>query len=125
MGTVFLQEVDASIVVADVREFSPLAQQLGPVELGLALGRFYEHITAAVEAHHGRVVKFMGGGVLAAFFGSDRPLHALQAVAAALAGRRGFLDENARRRLPLLDYGLGVASGQILAGELGTEQLRF
>src|SRR5207244_3988123 len=44
MGTMFLQVVDATVVLADLRDFSPLATQLGPVELGLALSRFYEHV---------------------------------------------------------------------------------
>jgi adenylate cyclase len=125
MGTLFLQEVDASVFVADVRDFSPLSQQLGPVELGLALGRFYEHVGAIIEGHHGRIVKFIGDGVLGVFIGGDHRLHALEAVAEANASRQTFLDENVTRRLPVLDYCIGVASGAVLAGELGTDKLRF
>ena len=40
MGTMFLQEVDATIVLADVRDFSPLTQQLNPIDLNLTLSRF-------------------------------------------------------------------------------------
>ena len=39
--------------------------------------------------------------------------------------RQQFLDENATRKLPVLDYAIGVASGAVLAGELGTDKLRF
>ena len=60
MGTMFLQEVDATVVLADVRDFAPLAAQLGPVELGIALSRFYDHFGEIVERHHGRIVKFIG-----------------------------------------------------------------
>jgi adenylate cyclase len=125
MGTLFLQEVDASVLVADVRDFSPLSQQLGPVDLGLALGRFYEHVSSFIEGHHGRIVKFMGDGVLGVFIGGDHRLHVLEAVAEAIATRQTFLDENVGRRLPVLDYCIGVASGAVLAGELGTDKLRF
>jgi adenylate cyclase len=125
MGTLFLQEVEATVLVADVREFSPLSQQLGPVDLALALSRFYEHIAGVVEGHHGRVVKFIGDGVLTVFIGGDHRLHALEAVAEAVASRQAFLDENVGRRLPVLDYCVGVASGPVLAGELGTDKLRF
>jgi adenylate cyclase len=125
METMFLQEVDATIVLADVRDFSPLAQQLGPVDLGLALQRFYEHIGGIIEGHRGRIVKFIGDGVLSVFVGGDHRLAALQAVAELLQAKQQFLDENATRRLPVLDYAIGVASGSVLAGELGTEKLRF
>lgn len=125
MGKLFLQEVDATVMVADVRDFSPLAQQLGPVDLGLALSRFYEHVASVLEAHHGRLVKFLGDGVLAAFIGGDHRLAALLAIADLLSARPVFLEGNAERKLPLLDYSLGAASGTVLAGELGTEKLHF
>ncbi len=125
MGTLFLQEVDATVVLADVRDFSPLAQQLGPVDLGLALSRFYEHIGGILEGHHGRIVKFIGDGVLGVFIGGDHRLHALEAASEMVATRQQFLDENVTRRLPVLDYCVGVASGSVLAGELGTDKLRF
>lgn len=125
MGTLFLQEVDATIVLADVRDFSPLAQQLGPVDLGLALSRFYEHVGGIVEGHHGRIVKFIGDGVLAAFIGGDHRLSALEAIGEMVGTRQKFLDENVTRKLPVLDYCIGAASGAVLAGELGTDKLRF
>jgi adenylate cyclase len=123
--TLFLQEVDATVLVADVRDFSPLSQQLGPVDLGLALGRFYEHVGGIIEGHHGRIVKFIGDGVLGVFIGGDHRLHALEAVSEGVKTRQAFLDENVGRKLPVLDYVQGAASGQVLAGELGTEKLGF
>ncbi len=125
MRTLFLQEVDATVVLADVRDFSPLARQLGPVDLGLALSRFYEHIGGIVEGHHGRIVKFIGDGVLGAFIGGDHRLNALEAIAEMVKSRQKFLDENVAQKLPVLDYAVGAASGPVLAGELGTEKLRF
>jgi adenylate cyclase len=127
MGTTFLQVVDATIVVADLRDFLPLAAQLGPVELGLALSRFYEHVGAAVEKHRGRIVKFIGDGVLAVFVGApaENRVRALRAVAELVQSRQLFLDENVAMKLPVLDYSIGASSGTVLAGELGTEKLRF
>jgi adenylate cyclase len=125
MRTLFLQEVDATVVLADVRDFSPLARQLGPVDLGLALSRFYEHVGGIIEGHHGRIVKFIGDGVLGVFIGGDHRLSALEAVAEMVTTRQQFLDENAKRHLPVLEYAVAAASGPVLAGELGTEKLRF
>src|SRR5579871_3124362 len=128
MGTMFLQEVEATVVLADVRDFSPLAAQLGPVDLGLALSRFYEHLGGVIEKHHGRIVKFIGDGVLGVFIrggARDHRARALEAVADAVATKQQFLDDNVKLKLPVLDYAVGAASGPILAGEMGTEKLRF
>ena len=35
------------------------------------------------------------------------------------------MDESGPRKLPVLDYCIGLASGPVLAGELGSDQLRF
>jgi adenylate cyclase len=123
----FLQLIDATVWVSDLRDFSPLAAQLGPVDLGLALSRFYEHVGGILERHRGRIVKFIGDGVLAVFVGPQREHHAraLAAVAEAVQARQAFLDENVPLKLPVLDYAVGLASGTLLAGELGTEKLRF
>ncbi len=127
MGTMFLQLVDASVFLADVRDFSPLESQLAPVELGLALSRFYEHIGAILENHRGRIVKFLGDAVLGVFVGAkgEHRKRLLAAVAEASDARARFLSENVPLRLPLLDYVAVGASGTLLAGEIGTEKLRF
>ncbi len=120
-----LQEVDATVLVADVRDFAPIVEELGPVELSLALGRFYEHVGEIIESHRGRIVKFVGDAVLGVFIGGDHRLHALEAVAEAVAQRQAFVDQSGARKMPVLDYCIGVASGTLLAGELGTDKLRF
>ena len=125
MATMFLQEVEASVVLGDVRDFETLARQLGPVDLGLALSAFYEHIGNIIENNHGRIVKFIGDGVLGVFIGSGHRLHALEAIRDAVQSKQQFLDENTKLKLPMLDYAMGTTSGNLLAGEIGTEKLRF
>ena len=128
MATLFLQEVQATVVVHDLRDFSTLAVQLGAVDLGVVLSRFYEHATGAVEPHGGRVVKFIGDAMLTAFIGAgdvDHRGHALDALRTTLRHREAWLKENQNRGLPVLDYSMAVASGEILAGEVGTPKLRF
>jgi adenylate cyclase len=121
----FLQEIEATVVVVDLKGFGVLAAQLGPVELGLELGRFYEHAAAHVRGEGGRVVKFVGDAVLAVFLGqSDHAGAALRAIQSAVAAREPWLNDSASRGRPLLDYTVGATTGLVLAGDVGIPQMR-
>jgi class 3 adenylate cyclase len=56
---------------------------------------------------------------------AENRARALAAIAETVRTRQAFLDENVALRLPLLDFAVAAASGTVLAGELGTEKLRF
>ncbi len=125
MDTMFLQEVEATVVTHDVKGFDALVVQLGPVDIGMELGRFYEHVAAHVTAEGGRVVKFVGDAVLSVFLAKqDHRGAALRAVHRSLATRDAWLKENADGGRPLLDYTTGAASGAVLAGDVGIPRLR-
>jgi adenylate cyclase len=125
MDTMFLQEVEATVVTHDVKGFGVLAAQLGPVEMGVELGRFYEHVADHVTAEGGRVVKFVGDAVLSVFVGrKDHRGAALRAVQRSLQAREAWLAEGADAGRPLLDYTVGAAAGPVLAGDVGIPKLR-
>jgi adenylate cyclase len=74
------------------------------------------------------VVKFMGDAVLAAFFGGGSLDHRAAGAAAVLdlaRAKSAWLQENADRSLPVMEYTVGVATGSVLAGDVGTSRLRF
>ncbi len=128
MGSTFLQEIDATLLLWDVKGFSSLATQLGPLELGTVLERFYEHCEDSVTKHGGRVVKFVGDAVLAVILGSgdvDHAGNALLAIADAFSNRTAWLASNQQKGLPVLDYKVVASSGPVLAGYLGTARLKF
>lgn len=124
---IFLQEMTASVAFFDVRRFSVMSAQLGPVDVGIALRRYYEHVEAGITARDGRIVKFMSDGVLALFPSVGDKDHAGNALAALRdlgASVAEWLAENERMGLPALEYSAGVSSGGVLYGELGTARLR-
>jgi adenylate cyclase len=128
MSSTFLQEIDATVLWFDIRGFSTLAAKLGPLELGSALERFYEHVEAGVLKHNGKIVKFIGDAVLAAVLGSgdvDHAAAAMHLLSDSIKTRDAWLEENRKLNVPHLDYRVGVASGAVLAGYLGTPRLRY
>ncbi|MFH0902435.1 MAG: adenylate/guanylate cyclase domain-containing protein [Pseudomonadota bacterium] len=127
MGSVFLQETEATVVVFDLKGFVGMAHRLRPVDLGAALSRFYEHAEQCVLQHRGRIIKFVGDLTLAAWLAlevEDHRLQGLLALREAHHQRCSWVQQGIDRGLPPLDYSLAIASGPVLAGQIGTDRLR-
>ena len=125
MDAVFLHETEAAVVLFDLRGFTRIAAGLAPLDLGLALARYYSHAEACIEKHGGRLVKFAGDAVLGAWLANETPWprsQAVGAVAAAMAQRADFIARCRADGLPELDHAVAVAYGPVLAGQIGTER---
>jgi adenylate cyclase len=111
-------EVETSMLFADIRGSTALAERMSPAEFHALLDRFYTVASDAVFAHHGVVDKFVGDELVAAFppMMSDKP-HAARAVGAARAVLQatGHGDPNG----PWVPVGAGVHSGRVWFGAVG------
>lgn len=107
---------DVTIMVTDLRGFTNFSEKLEPAAVFDFLNQLQGLLSTTVERHGGWVDKFMGDGMLAVF-GAPRVLdnHAEQAVQAAKA----ILSEV--QRLSPLPIGIGLHSGSIVAGCLGSD----
>lgn len=124
MTAILLHESEASVVMFDLRGFSQLATTLGPIELGVALNRFYQHAEDCVVAHGGRMLKLIGDAVVAVWLENEARDHRRQAVAAVQQGtatKAAWAKHN--QVLGALDYSIAAATGRVLAGELGTARV--
>jgi class 3 adenylate cyclase len=87
-------ETSLLVVFVDLTRFGPQSQRVDDAELADTIDAYYEQVGAAVQAAGGRVVKFVGDGVLIVFpeEGVDRGVEMLlalkDAVDAAMAARR-------------------------------------
>ena len=112
---------DASALFVDVTDSTGLATRLDPAELVALLNDLFAVVVATVETEGGWVNKFQGDAALCVFGppGGDTD-HRRRALRAARALRRA-LDELAARHPELL-AGIGVSSGTVVAGNVGSEQ---
>jgi class 3 adenylate cyclase len=81
------------------------------------LNNFFRIVVGAVDDHHGLINKFQGDAALAVF---GAPLALDGAASAALATARRLRDQ--LRRLPMVDFGIGVSAGPVFAGNIGAEK---
>ena len=110
-------EVDSSLLFADIRGSTTLAEGTTPTAFRATLDRFYTAAATAVFAHGGIVDKFVGDELVAAFppfLGSD---HSARAVAAAqeLLKATGHTDPAG----PWVPVGAGVHTGKVWFGAIG------
>lgn len=119
---------DVTILFADLKGFTPLAEDLDPARLVEVLNGYFERMSRAIASHRGYLAKFIGDGLLALFGALEpNPWQTNDALHAALAMRREIAEYNAElraRRLPTLAAGIGLHRGPVVAGVLGTAALK-
>jgi adenylate cyclase len=111
-------EIECSLLFADVRGSTTLAERLSPKEFNRLMGRFYDTATAVLVSHDAYVDKFVGDEVIGLFVPAmATQAHAQQAVAAAQA----LLKETGHDAAdgPWVPVGVGVNTGIAYVGAVG------
>jgi adenylate cyclase len=107
---------EVAILFIDLVGSTKLAASHTPQEVADVLNDFFRIVVSAVDERHGLINKFQGDAALAVF---GAPLPAEGAASAALASARSLRSQ--LRRLPLVDFGIGVSAGPVFAGNIGAE----
>jgi adenylate cyclase len=114
---------EATILFADIRGFTPLADALGPRATVELLNRYFSYMADVIGAEGGVIDKFIGDAIMALFgLPTSRGDDADRAVAAARNMHRALklMNERLTRSEPQLEIGIGIASGLLVAGQIGS-----
>ena len=117
---------EVTFLVSDLRGFTSLSAGLSPHEVIEVINRYFEHMVEVIARYRGVVNEFMGDGILV-FFGA--PLQAEddpeRAVACAIEMQKAMVRVNEKQRrlkLPELSMGIGVNTGEVVVGNIGSER---
>jgi adenylate cyclase len=115
-----------TILMSDLRGFSTLTESLTPPQVVSLLNRYLGTMADVIQSHGGTIDEFQGDAILA-FFGApvSRANDAERAVAAAVAMQLAMEEVNEQNRplgLPGLEMGIGIATGEAIVGNLGSEK---
>jgi adenylate cyclase len=118
--------VDATAMFCDIRSFTTIAEAQEPAETIELLNDYYTLMMDAIGGEGG-IVNHMEGDGLMAIFGAplEREDHRQAAVLAArqmIDLIRLFNEEQAARGKVQIQIGIGIASGRVVAGYVGTHQ---
>lgn len=119
------RRVRASVMFVDIRDFTPLAEAEGAEETIDLLNNYYALMFDAIASHGGIVTLMLGDGLMAVFGAPlEIPAHETAAVQAALEMTDLVELFNAEReaqgKAPIR-IGIGIASGEMIAGYAGTK----
>ncbi|RUP31249.1 MAG: adenylyl cyclase [Mycolicibacterium sp.] len=113
-----------TVLFADVVGSMKLAAELPAEQLRDIMNELFNRASAAVQRYQGTVDKFTGDGLMALFGApvalEDHALRACTAAAEIQAVTRRFADEVARRHGVRLQLRVGLNSGQVIAGAIGS-----
>jgi adenylate cyclase len=116
----------ATVLFADLRNFTPFVESNPPEEVISSMRAYFTAMHQAIREHRGLVVQFVGDEI-EAVFGIPIPFedHAEAALEAAL-GMRQALErlnkERASEGKPPFAHGIGIHSGDVLAGNSGSSE---
>ena len=119
------KRVDGSAMFVDIRSFTTLAETQDPVDTIDLLNNYYALMFDAITGSGGAINQMLGDGIMA-IFGAPTPQvdHAERAVRAALEMIdliEVFNQQQAMENKSQIKIGIGIASGQMIAGFTGTQ----
>ena len=112
--------------MSDLRGFTAIIAEMDPEKVITFLNRYLSKMIEILLDHRAVIDEILGDGILA-FFGAPEPLedHPARAVACALAMQAAMDEINAANEaegLPRLAMGIGVNTGPVVVGNIGSER---
>lgn len=113
-----------TVFFSDVRGFTTISEKLTPEELSRVLNLYLTPMTEIVFKNNGTLDKYMGDAIMA-FFGAPvlHPHHAREACRCALESivkLKELQKEFAEQNLPNIDIGIGLNTGDMSVGNMGS-----
>jgi len=115
-----------SVLFSDVRGFTTISEALDAQELSALLNEYLTPMTQIVFERGGTLDKYMGDAIMA-FYGApiDQPDHPERACRSALEMMQAVNEMRQRfeaRGLPPIDIGIGINTGPMSVGNMGSAQ---
>ncbi len=115
-----------TVLMSDLRGFTALTERLGPEEMIDLLNDYLGRMAAVIQAHGGTINEFIGDAILVLFGAPfERSDDCERAVRCAHAMQRELVNfniHNATLGLPQLGMGIGLHTGPVVAGNIGSEE---
>jgi len=118
------QALEVTVVLSDLRGFSVTTEGYSPREVVDMLNRYFDRMCEIIYRYGGTVDKFMGDCIMALFGAPvSRPSYIEHAVCCAVEmqiAMDAFNKENEELGMPTFYMGIGINTGEVIAGKIGS-----
>ena len=117
---------ETTVLFADIRGFTTISEAYEPQIVVDALNEYFERMVEIVFRYEGTLDKFIGDEMMV-LFGSpvahrDDPSRAVRAALEMQAALGAINERHAQRSLPPFEIGIGINTGEVVAGYIGSSQ---
>ena len=117
---------EVTILFSDIRGFTATSEKLDPATVMGALNSYLSRMAEIILRHGGTLDKYIGDGIMA-FFGApiaypDHPNRAIRTALEMLAAVKELEGEWQRQTGVPLKIGIGINTGEVIVGNVGSEQ---
>lgn len=120
------EQLLVTVLFTDIRGFTSISEATGPHEVVLMLNEYLTEMTEAIKPWNGYINNFIGDAIVVVFGApTNTDDMQLRAVKAAFDMRKRLVLLNQRRIArgdPPIDNGIGIASGKVIAGQMGSPE---
>ena len=114
----------ATVLFSDVRHFTTITESLGARETVTFLNDYLSEMVDVVLRHGGILDKYIGDSIMALFGaplrGDDDADNAVSVGCEMLVALRAMNARRRRKRLPPIRIGVGISTGTVIAGSIGS-----
>jgi adenylate cyclase len=119
------EKIPVTVFFSDIRSFTSKSEKMLPEKVVEMLNEYMTEMVSVIERHDGIVDKYVGDAIMAVWgMPQGNPaLDARKAVLACLEMREQLKKLNERRKArgePPLEIGMGLNSGEVIAGNIGS-----
>ena len=113
---------DVSVLFSDIVGFTSMSEKMSPSAVALLLNDYLSRMVDVIFKHEGTLDKYIGDAIMAVYGAPlDMEDHAVRSIRSALEMRDRLNEFNTERREgPQLRIRIGINSGKVVAGEIGS-----
>jgi len=115
-----------TMLMSDLRGFTSMSERLPPARVVAMLNRYLTAMVEVIKKYQGTIDEFIGDAIFVLFgaptWDEDDAQRAVACAVAMQLAMDGINEQNKREDLPELEMGIGIHTGQVVLGNIGSSE---